>query len=112
MTARPEKLRTARWLLTYLATEKSALLTGFTLMMLRSAVLLLLPWPLKFIIDSVILRHPLRPWLAHLLGDPATHATSLLNLLVLSILLLGLLDATLVYIGSRLLLDAGQRVVT
>jgi ATP-binding cassette subfamily B protein/subfamily B ATP-binding cassette protein MsbA len=112
MTAKAKEPRTARWLLPYLAVERRPLLTGFTLMMLRSAVLLLLPWPLKFIIDSVILHHPLRPWLAHLLGDPATHATSLLNILVLSILLLGLLDATLVYVGSRLLLDVGQRVVT
>jgi ATP-binding cassette subfamily B protein/subfamily B ATP-binding cassette protein MsbA len=112
MTAKTQQPRAVRWLLKYLVAERCALLTGFTLMMLRSGVLLLLPWPLKFIIDSVILHHPLRPWLAHLLGDPATHTTSLLNVLVLSILLLGLLDATLVYIGSRLLLDAGQRVVT
>jgi len=112
MTAKAQNPRTARWLLKYLVAERRALLAGFTLMMLRSGVLLLLPWPLKFIIDSVILHHPLRPWLAHLLGDSATHATSLLNLLVLCILLLGLLDATLVYLGSRLLLDAGQRVVT
>ena len=112
MTTKAQKSRAARWLLRYLAAERGALLTGFTLMMLRSGVLLLLPWPLKFIIDSVILHHPLRPWLAHLLGGPATHATSLLNVLVLAILLLGLLDATLVYVGSRLLLDAGQRIVT
>src|SRR5271166_2718622 len=99
------------WLLNYLAAERRSLSAGFALMVVRSGVLLLLSWPLKFIIDNVIFRHPLTPMMAGLLPDPAVHQMQLLNVLVLSILLFGLVDAALVYLGNRLLLDAGQRVV-
>jgi len=109
---RVSRMRTRRWwLLNYLAAERGSLLAGSALMVARSGVLLLLPWPLKFIIDNVIFQHRLTPMLAGVLPDPAVHQMQLLNLLVLSILVLGLLDAVLVYLGNRLLLDAGQRVV-
>ena len=99
------------WLLNYMSAEKSTLAAGFTIMAARSGVLLLLPWPLKFIIDNVILQHHLPVWLKGVLPHPVLHQAQLLNWLVLFILLLGLLDAVLVYFGNRLLLDAGQRVV-
>ena len=109
---RARRMQTRRWwLLNYLAAERGPLSAGLALMVARSGVLLLLPWPLKFIIDNVIFRHRLSPIMAGILPDPATHPAQLLNLLVLSIALLGLADAALVYLGNRLLLDAGQRVV-
>jgi ATP-binding cassette subfamily B protein/subfamily B ATP-binding cassette protein MsbA len=109
---RARRMQTRRWWLrNYLGAERGSLSAGFALMVARSGVLLLLPWPLKFIIDNVIFRHRLTPMMAGILPDPAVHQMQLLNMLVLSILLLGLVDAALVYLGNRLLLDAGQRVV-
>ncbi|HVC62939.1 MAG TPA: ABC transporter ATP-binding protein [Acetobacteraceae bacterium] len=77
----------------------------------RAAVLLLLPWPLKFIIDSVIFQRPLPYWLRGVLPDPVLHRMALLDALSLLMLALGAADALLVFIGNRLFLNAGQRVV-
>ncbi len=77
----------------------------------RAGVLLTLPWPLKFIIDNVIYQRPLAPSLLRFLPDPVDHRMALLDLLGLAMLGLGALDALLVFIGNRLFLDVGQRVV-
>ncbi|MDA8052369.1 MAG: ABC transporter ATP-binding protein [Rhodospirillales bacterium] len=99
------------WLFRYLAREWRALGVGGAAMAARAGVLLMLPWPLKFIIDNVIFRRPLSPWLLTWLPDPISHRLELLNVLGVIMLGLGLADALLVYLGNRLLLDAGQRVV-
>lgn len=99
------------WLLSYLQPEWRALSAGAATMTARALVLLLLPWPLKFIIDNVIFLRPLPPWLHGVLPDPSAHRMLLLDLLGLVMLALGGLDALLVYLGNRLFLDAGQRVV-
>ena len=100
-----------RWLVGYLRPERRALGGGTLVMAVRAVVLLLLPWPLKFIIDNVIFLRPLPSWLLHVLPDPAVHRMPLLDVLGLAMLGLGCLDALLVYLGNRLFLDAGQRVV-
>lgn len=79
-------------------------------MALRAAVLLLLPWPLKFIVDSVIFRKPLGAWAATVLPDPLDHRLLLLHVLGGAILLLGCVEAALAYMGNRLLLDGAQRI--
>lgn len=99
------------WLLSYLRPQWPALATGAVMMVARAGVLLLLPWPLKFIIDNVIFQRHLTPLLAGLLPDPATHQMALLDTLGLAMLGLGVMDALLVYFGNRLLLNAGQHVV-
>jgi ATP-binding cassette subfamily B protein len=101
-----------RWLLGYLAPEWRALSAGATMMVMRAGILLLLPWPLKLIIDNVIFQRKLTPHLVGLLPDPSTQQMALLNTLGLVLLGLGLFDALLVYLGNRLLLNAGQRVVS
>ena len=100
-----------RWLLAYLRPERRALSSGTLIMAARAGILLMLPWPLKSIIDNVIFLRPLAPWLIGVLPDPATHRMALLDVLALIMLVLGALDALLVYRGNRLFLDAGQRVV-
>ncbi len=105
MTAAPP-----RWRLTaYLLRERARLGGGAAAMGLRAAVALLLPWPLKFIVDSVIFRKPLGAW-AVLLPDPQLHRLQLLHVLGATIVVLGLLDAALAYLGNRLLLDGAQRI--
>ncbi len=99
------------WLLRYLRPEWPALSTGGAIMSARAMVLLLLPWPLKAIVDNVIFQHPLGPFLAGFLPSPLTHRMLLLDTLGLAMLGLGALDALLVYLGSRLLLDTGQRIM-
>ncbi len=80
-------------------------------MAMRAVVLALVPWPLKFIVDNVIYKKSLPLTLAGLLPDARTHSVALLGVLCLLTLGLGLADALLDYAGSRLFLDAGQRLV-
>ena len=104
---RAPRLRLGR----YLATERLALGVGALAMAGRAGVLLLLPWPLKFIIDNVIFQRPLAPRIAAWLPDPLLHRMALLDTLGLAMLILGGLDAALVYAGNRLFLNAGQRIM-
>ncbi|HQT89503.1 MAG TPA: ABC transporter ATP-binding protein [Acidiphilium sp.] len=99
------------WLRGYLLAEWRTLCAGSAIMAARAGVLLALPWPLKFIIDNVIYQRPLTPTLLNILPDPLTHRLALLDLLGLAMLGLGAFDALLVFIGNRLFLDVGQRVV-
>ena len=99
------------WLLGYLWPEWKALSAGALVMSIRAVVLLLLPWPLKYTIDNVIFDRPLPGWLQAMLPEAVQHRMPLLNLLALIMLGLGAADALLVYLGNRLFLDAGQRVV-
>lgn len=110
-TAAPTAPGKRSWLWRYIATERSALLAGSVMSVLRSVVLLLTPWPLKFIFDSVLFRHPLPTALAGWLPNPAADRVALLDALVSAMIGLGLIEAALVYGGNRLLLNAGNRVV-
>ncbi len=95
----------------YLRPYRAALGAAGLSMGAKAAVLLLAPWPLKFIIDSVILHKPLPQGLAALLPDPAGHPMALLNALGAAMLLLGLADTALGYWGNRLLLRSGQHAI-
>ena len=103
--------RRERWLLRYVRPQWGRLSLGSLAMALRAGVLALVPWPLKFIIDSVIGNKPLPSYLALLLPNAAEHRIGLLGALCVATLILGLADAVLNYVGSRLYLDAGQRLV-
>ena len=102
--------RTRRWLGRHVRREGTRLSAGAVAMALRAGVLLLLPWPLKFIVDSVIFRKPLGHWAGVFLPNPLTHRLDLLHALGGAILILGVAEAGLAYIGNRLLLDAAQRI--
>ncbi len=101
---------TWRWLGAHVRAEWPRLGLGSVAMALRAGVLLLLPWPLKFIVDSVIFRKPLGAWAAAILPDPLTHRLGLLHALGGALLILGLAEAGFAYLGNRLLLDAAQRI--
>lgn len=108
----PTKERTrGRWLLRYVAPQWGTLSLGSLAMALRAGVLALVPWPLKFIIDSVIGHKPLPSYLTAWLPSVDSHRIGLLGVLCVATLVLGLGDAALNYVGSRLYLDAGQRLV-
>jgi len=99
------------WLLGYLGKEWLALSGGALLMSVRALVLVAIPWPLKYILDNVIFNRPLPARLQAALPGIVQHGMPLLNLLALVMLVLGATDALLVYLGNRVFLDAGQRVV-
>ena len=101
--------RTSRWLWAYVRREGPRLGAGSAAMALRAGVLLLLPWPLKFIIDNVLFGKPLGAWAA-ILPDPRLHRLELLHVLGAAIVVLGIADAALAYLGNRLLLDGAQRI--
>jgi ATP-binding cassette subfamily B protein len=95
----------------YLRPYTAALTAAGISMAAKAAVLLLVPWPLKFIIDSVIFHQPLPHWLSGFLPDPSSHSLALLNTLGIAMLVLGLIDAALSYWGNRLLLRTGQHAI-
>jgi ATP-binding cassette, subfamily B, bacterial len=95
----------------YLQPYRLALSTACLAMATKAVVLMLTPWPLKFIIDSVIIHKPLPRWLIGYLPDPFSHRLALLNALGLAMLALGVADAALTYWGNRLLLHTGQRAI-
>ncbi|MHB8494035.1 MAG: ABC transporter ATP-binding protein [Casimicrobiaceae bacterium] len=95
----------------YLRPYTTALTAAGLSMAARAAVLLLVPWPLKFIVDSVIFHKPLPHWLSGLLPDPYHHGLALLNTLGIAMLVLGLADTALSYWGNSLLLRTGQHAI-
>ncbi|AOU97692.1 ABC transporter permease [Acidihalobacter yilgarnensis] len=95
----------------YLRPHRRALIGAAATMSLRATVLLLLPWPLKFIIDSVLFRHPLPHWMIGWLPDPALQRFELLDVLAAVMVTLGLLDMLFAIVGNRLLLISGQHAV-
>lgn len=84
------------------------------MIVLAGATSLLAPWPMKILIDSVLDKHPLAPWLARSLGGIATDRVALLIFAVaagLAITLLGsLLGILESYINTRLELSIARDV--
>ncbi len=80
-------------------------------MILRAAVVVMVPWPMKYIVDCVLLGRKPPHWMASLIADPLDHRVLLLNLLTAAILVLGVADSALDYLGNRVFLETGQRVV-
>ncbi len=100
-----------RWLLKYLKPQWRPLATGTVVMAMRAGVLALVPWPLKYIVDSVLYGGALPASVAGALPDPHLHRLALLGVLCAATVAFGLADAVLDYIGNRQFLDAGQRLV-
>lgn len=95
----------------YLRPHARALGAAAASMSARAMILLMVPWPLKFIVDSVLFQKPLPPWLATWLPDPVDHRMLLLDVLGIAMLALGVAETALAYSGNRWLLRAGQRAV-
>jgi ATP-binding cassette subfamily B protein len=110
-SAEPVPAFTLRDLRRYLKPYTAAIATAGVAMSLRSVFLLLAPWPIKFIVDNVIFQKHLPHWLAGFLPDPLTHRLLLLDVLGISLLVVGAADSALAYCGNRLLLRTGQRAV-
>lgn len=95
----------------YLAPHRAAVRLAAAAMLAQACVLLIAPWPLKFIIDSVLFQKHLPHWLRLYLPDPVTQRSELLTVLSAIMIVLGIADAALSLIGNRLLQRVGQRTV-
>ncbi len=105
-------MNVARWRLRhYLAAERRRIGLATLAMAGRAGVLVLLPWPLKFVINCVILGKRPPHWLRKALPVLAAHPLLLLNVLAATMLLLAVADSLLDWLGNRLFLAAGQRSV-
>ncbi len=104
---RPDSWRLRRYLF---AEWRRLGVAGFA-MAARAAVLVAVPWPLKYVVNCVILGKAAPHWLNAMIGMPAPTRFALLNVLGGAMVLLALLDAGLDFAGNRLVLEAGQRTI-
>jgi ATP-binding cassette, subfamily B, bacterial len=89
---------------------------GIALAATSSAFLVLEPWPLKLIVDSVLGSHPLPPWLAQIVpdageGTPARSRLVLLGWLAGGIVALRLCSGLLIMLHTNVLVAVGLRTV-
>ncbi|MDE3177570.1 MAG: ABC transporter ATP-binding protein, partial [Pseudomonadota bacterium] len=73
----------------------------------RAVVLVFTPWPLKYIVNVIILGKTAPHWL----DQVATDRWTLLYLFGAAMLAFAMADALLDYLGNHLVLQAGQRMV-
>jgi ATP-binding cassette, subfamily B, bacterial len=95
----------------YFWAERLRIALATLAMCARALVLVLLPVPMKYILNCVILGGTLPHWFARLLPDGGMSRPLLLDVLGGAMLTLALADALLDYLGTRLFLEAGMRSV-
>lgn len=98
-------------ILDYLGQVKSALLLALLCMVGVTVTELLSPWPLKIIVDNILLGLPLPAPLAFLNGLFQSNQFASLLLVVSVIVLLSLLEGSLSYLQTVLTSRAGNRLV-
>ena len=96
----------------HLRPHQRRLILAATAMAGRAAVLVLMPWPLKYVVNCVILGKHAPHWLRELVPEIAGDRLTLLYLLGAAMIVFAAVDALLDYLGNRLFLEAGQRVVS
>ena len=81
-------------------------------MMMQSLMTLAAPWPLKIILDNVIVGHKLDPWLARLLKPALTHGhhAHLAEGAALAVIMIAIINAIASYIANYYSESVGQWV--
>ncbi len=81
-------------------------------MLVQSLMTLSAPWPLKIIIDNVVVGRKLDPWLAHLLKPLLVHGhrSHLAEIAALSVIVIAILNAAASYLANYLTESVGQWV--
>jgi ABC-type multidrug transport system fused ATPase/permease subunit len=99
----------------YLWQYKGAIALALLAMVMQTAMDLLGPWPIKIVFDSVLgkhaLPHPLAALLDRLFAAGSLGPAQILNLMVATMLLVGLTDALFTFVGGLLTRSIGQRVI-
>jgi ABC-type multidrug transport system fused ATPase/permease subunit len=81
-------------------------------MLVQSTMTLAAPWPLKIIIDNVVVGRKLDPWLAGLLKPLLAHGhrSHLAEIAALAVILIAILNAAASYLANYLTESVGQWV--
>ncbi len=81
-------------------------------MLVQSLMTLSAPWPLKIIIDNVVVGRKLDPWLAHLLKPLLVHGhrSHLAEIAALAVIVIAILNAASSYLANYLTESVGQWV--
>ena len=84
----------------------------FTAMLVQSTMTLAAPWPLKIIIDNVVVGRKLDPWLATLLKPLLAHAhrSHLAEIAALAVIVIAILNAAASYTANYFTESVGQWV--
>jgi ABC-type multidrug transport system fused ATPase/permease subunit len=91
---------------------RSSLAIILVAMLVQSTMTLAAPWPLKIIIDNVVVGRKLDPWLGHLIRPFLAHAhrDHLAEIAALAVILIAILNATGSYIANYYTESVGQWV--
>src|SRR5271170_606450 len=81
-------------------------------MLVQSTMTLAAPWPLKIVIDNVVVGRKLDPWLAHLIEPVLAHAhrAHLAAIAAVAVVLIAIFNATASYIANYFTESVGQWV--
>ncbi len=81
-------------------------------MLVQSTMTLAAPWPLKIVIDNVVVGRKLDPWLAHLIEPVLAHAhrAHLAEIAALAVILIAVLNAVASYTANYFTESVGQWV--
>ncbi len=81
-------------------------------MLLQSIMTLAAPWPLKIVIDNVVVGRKLDPWLAHLLHPllVSSHRVHLAEAAALAVIVIAILNAAASYLANYFTESVGQWV--
>lgn len=90
---------------------RAQMLLGGLLVLFVSAVELLLPWPLKVVVDDVLQNRPPQGILGRLLGPAAENQMIVLAVCAASLIFLAALAAGGTYLSARLLQGIGERII-
>ena len=81
-------------------------------MLVQSTMTLAAPWPLKIVIDNVVVGRKLDPWLAHLIEPVLAHAhrAHLAEIAALAVILIAVFNAVASYMANYFTESVGQWV--
>jgi subfamily B ATP-binding cassette protein MsbA len=81
-------------------------------MLVQSTMTLAAPWPLKIVIDNVVVGRKLDPWLAHLIEPVLAHAhrAHLAEIAALAVILIAVFNAVASYVANYFTESVGQWV--
>ncbi len=91
---------------------RSSLAVILVAMLVQSTMTLAAPWPLKIVIDNVVVGRKLDPWLAHLIEPVLAHAhrAHLAEIAALAVILIAVLNAIASYTANYFTESVGQWV--
>jgi ATP-binding cassette subfamily B protein/subfamily B ATP-binding cassette protein MsbA len=107
----PGSARTAREVLAYLRPYRGRALLVLLLVAIGNVLTLLMPWPLKLVVDHVLGHEPLPASLVAALPAALAEPAALLPAAIAAAVVLELLAAALGFAENYVSIDAGQRMV-